>query len=155
MVPASGNIRRDFLSDVQSIVEGKNIFVARYALDKIPASMFEASSGLQEWLLHVFASASYPMQMALLDKFEELPLTIQVTTALARHLARTNEEQFERILQLLSKQEELHNDAIREMTRTLASAERSRAVRMYQMLEGMDIRDPEVRKQLKKHKKIN
>lgn len=155
VIERNGTVKQDFLNDVLRIVEGKNIFIARYALGKIPNEMLGPSAKLQDWLWTVFQSASYPMQMEILKKLENLIFSPGLSTALAEQLSHTNEEQFLKVMALLEKQKSLPEDALLALGEHLNAADPARAARVYETLSQMEVTHATLRKEMKLYKKSN
>ena len=143
-----------FLPDFLSIIQGKNIFTARYALEKIPASLFSSSDSLQAWLWSVYQKSNYTLQLAILEKFKLISLSDSVSIAMSRALANTNDQQFKLVLALL-KAEDLSASTISELAVYLDHSDPSRAEAVYRILSETNTKNGEVRKQLKRYAKSN
>lgn len=98
-----GKVTTGFEADMQQVIRGKNIFTARYALQKVDNQFF-ADKARQLWLWETYQSASYALQIAILKKMINLSLMDKIQEAVAQQLSNTNYEQATLLLKTLSTQ---------------------------------------------------
>ena len=106
VIQKNGNISKSFEQDIEKIIEGKNHFTARTALQKTGNEFF-LQSQKQNWLWKVFQSTSYPMQIAILKKLKTIPLNQTLTEKIADDVAKSNEEQRKLKIEVLKSQPKL------------------------------------------------
>ena len=143
----------NFLPQVLDIVTGRNIFTARYALDKLPTELFNSSDTLQLWLWSVYKQSNYTMQSAVLEKLKEMKLSGGLALSLARELSNANEAQFIQMAALLTNCQTLSEDAIVELAGHLDNLEPQRSALIYQALLNRNISDASVKKKIKRFEK--
>jgi len=143
----------DFLPQVLDIVTGRNIFTARYALDKLPTELFNSSDTLQLWLWSVYKQSNYTMQSAVLEKLKEMKLSGELALSLARELRNANEAQFIQMVALLTNCQTLSENAIVELAGHLDNLEPQRSALIYQALLNRNISDASVKKKIKRFEK--
>ena len=153
-IAASEETPDDILPDILNIIQGKNIFTARYALDKIPADVFSSSDSLQSWLWSVYQQSNYTLQLAILGKLKQIRLSDAVAISVSRALANTNEQQFKLMLELFEP-DQLSAATISELAIYLDHADPSRAAAVYKILSEANTKDSEVRKKLKRYERSN
>src|SRR5690606_31724340 len=105
------------VNNLLNVIGGSNIFTAQYALKNYPSSRLAQSDSIQTWLWSVYQSSHYSLQMAILRKLEEIKLSDELSLSIARRLSMANEEQFTRMLQLLTDQERLPDAALQLVSR--------------------------------------
>jgi hypothetical protein len=144
VMTAEGIVAPDFQSDMQQVIRGKNIFTARFALQKVNAAFF-ADNARQQWLWETYQSASYPLQIAILKKMAMLPLTYTLTEQVAHQVGKVNQEQGNLLLKALSSQPKLSEQTLLILANELNNP--SCATEIYQLLE---LRQPKNRTVQKK-----
>ncbi|MCP1381781.1 hypothetical protein [Runella salmonicolor] len=108
---AEGIVAPDFQSDIQQIIRGKNIFTARFALQKVNAAFF-AEKKRQQWLWETYQSAGYPLQLVILKKMATLPLNNTLTEQAAQQVGKSNQEQGSLLLKALATQPKLSEQTL-------------------------------------------
>lgn len=103
VIQKDGKVSKSFEQDIVKIIEGKNLFTARTALQKTGKDFFSKPQK-QNWLWGVFQSTSYPMQIAILKKLKTIPLNLTLTEKIADDVAKSNEEQRKLKLEVLKNQ---------------------------------------------------
>lgn len=98
-----GKVAEGFEIDMQQVIQGQNIFTARYALQKV-SNQFVGDKTRQVWLWKTYQSASYALQIAILKKMTNLSLIDEVKGAVAQQLGNANHEQATLLLKILSAQ---------------------------------------------------
>lgn len=141
------------LDNLLNVIGGSNIFTAQYALKKYPSSRLAQSDSLQTWLWSVYQSSHYSLQMAILRKLEEIRLLDELSIAIARQLSMSNEEQFTQMLQLLTDQERLPDDALLLVGRQLKNPNPILAEQAYAALSRYPVKNTAIKKQLKQYKR--
>ncbi|KQS31168.1 hypothetical protein [Dyadobacter sp. Leaf189] len=102
VVGKDGSVSKPFEQDLQQIIAGKNIFTAKYALQHVNNSFFE-SEARQVWLWESYQKAAYPLQITMLKKLANIPLTSSLANNLKAALTNANQEQASLINQILAK----------------------------------------------------
>lgn len=103
VVDAAGHVTASYQDDITRIIEGNNIFTAKYALQKAGAGFF---TDRQLWLWETANKAVYPMQMAIYKKMASLVLADKVNLKVAQSLTG-NQEQVKSKLSILAAQPKL------------------------------------------------
>lgn len=103
VINTAGHVTASYEDDITRIIEGNNIFTAKYALQKADADFF---TGRQLWLWEAANKAVYPLQMAIYKKMAALVLTDKVALQVAQSLTG-NEEQVKSKLAILAAQPKL------------------------------------------------
>lgn len=153
VIDEAGAIDAAFLSDILKIISGPNIFMARYALEKIPACLFSSSDSLQAWLWSVYQACPYALQLDMLIKLESVHLTDQMLVDLSRGLQTANEAQFGRILSLLMKQKHLSAAVLENLSQQLDNPNPKCAAAAYNALSARKSKNRSIRKKLRQFKK--
>jgi hypothetical protein len=153
-VSSKRTLSAEFFPLITRIVEADNIFTARYALEKIPSQIFSGNDSLQAWLWTVYKKSHYSLQLAILDKLRTVEVPDSIIDLLALELANANEEQFGRIIKLLASPN-LPASAISKLGSYLHSSDTARAEAVYKVLSANDVKDNEVKKQMKRLAKSN
>ncbi|WP_460984687.1 hypothetical protein [Spirosoma fluminis] len=147
-ISPDGEIFPSFVPDILKIVQGKNLFTARYALQKLSATFFQTDAR-QLWLWDTYQKASYPFQMAILKKLTTIPFRPALTEALALQLPKSNQEQSALLLNLLAQQPKLPDKAQVQLARHLNSSSSELGPALYQLLTRQKPENPDVMAQLK------
>lgn len=127
-----GGVAADFQSDIQQVIRGKNIFTARFALQKVNADFF-ADNARQQWLWETYQSSGYPLQLAILKKMTTLPLTNVLTEQAAQQLSAVNREQAILLLKALAARSTLSAQTLLTLADQLSNE--NCAAEVYQLLE--------------------
>jgi len=106
VIQKDGKVSKSFEPDIEKIIEGKNLFTARAALQKAGNEFFSKPQK-QNWLWEVFQSASYPIQIAILKKLLTIPLNQTLTEKIADDIAKSNKEQRKLKIGVLKNQHRL------------------------------------------------
>src|SRR5690606_15190064 len=128
---------------------------ARYALDRIPPDVFAKGSPYQSWIWTLYKKSSYALQLAILDKVKSVPLSEQLSIAFAGELKQANEEQFGRLLHLLTNQNPLPEKAMLSLTDHLRDSNTRNAARAYQALVKLNIQAGNIKKRIRQFEKSN
>jgi hypothetical protein len=128
-----GIVVTDFQSDMQQIIRGKNIFTARFAVQKVNAEFF-ADNARQHWLWETFQSAGYPLQIAILKKMATLPLINVMAEQIAQQVGKANQEQGNLLLKALSAQSKLSEQT--QLTLAGQLTNENYAAEVYRILEA-------------------
>ncbi|WP_019987591.1 hypothetical protein [Rudanella lutea] len=142
-----GQVPPTFAADVQGVVRGKNIFTARYALQKV-APDFWNDPQRQRWLWDTYLSAGYTLQLAILKKLTTIRLLPTLTEPLAGHLPNANPEQFTLLLNLLAAQPGLSDKTQVNLAGQLNGANPDYTARIYQLLTSLRPRNRAVLAQM-------
>lgn len=143
-----------FLPDILKVARGKNIFTARYALQKIPTGYFSPADTLQDWIWSMYKNSSYPLQIAVLEKLKTIPFSDRLAQAIARGLADSNAEQFSLMLELLTTQKNLSESVVLNLSQYLEDPNQDHATEVYHALVKLPVKDQAIRKKIKQFKKL-
>ena len=100
----SGAVKKPFEKDIETIIAGKNGFIAKYALQHV-GSDFLKTEQRQKWLLETYQKTGYAMQIAILKKLNasNIKTTNSLAANLQSSLSNANEEQTLLIQKILQK----------------------------------------------------
>lgn len=133
-----GNIRKGFEADVRNIIGGKNVFIARYALQKAEPALFTGKKA-QEWLWKTYNAGTYPLQIAMLKRMKDIPLQAPLISGLCAAIANTNAEQFRLMAALLQSAPSLPGKAYRQLADHLSG--NGKAADIYRLLQQLKPED--------------
>ncbi len=128
-----GIVAADFQSDIQQIIRSKNIFTARFALQKVNAAFFN-DNARQQWLWETYQSAGYPLQLVILKKMATLLLTNTMTEQAAQQIGKSNQEQGNLLLKALAVQTKLSEQTLQLLAGHLTNE--NFAAEAYRLLEA-------------------
>jgi len=151
VIDKNGSVKKEYEKDIEQIIKGKNLFTARTALQKTGNDLFSGESK-QIWLWEAYQSASYPMQIAILKKLENISLGKTMTENLAKTLTESNAEQFKLKLGVLQKQKELPEHTLMILANNLNSDNEEYATGIFQVLERFHSTDKDVKDKIEKYK---
>ncbi|MCE6989322.1 hypothetical protein [Dyadobacter sp. CY323] len=97
-----GNVRKGYDADVERIIGGKNIFIAKNALQRVN-STFLSGTSRQNWIWETYEKSSYALQIAILKKLQSVTVNESLANKLKSGLEKSNEEQASLIKQILTK----------------------------------------------------
>ncbi|GGN01935.1 hypothetical protein GCM10010967_40550 [Dyadobacter beijingensis] len=103
VMDAGGTVKKPFEKDIEAIIGGKNLFIAKYALQHTGNDFFKTQER-QSWLWETYLKTGYAMQVAILKKLNGIPLLKSLTANLQASLPHANEEQTLLIQKILQKQ---------------------------------------------------
>ncbi|WP_181954761.1 hypothetical protein [Chitinophaga lutea] len=146
VMDAEGKVKAAYENDIAGIIRGKNIFTARFALQKIHPGFFTPAR--QQWLWDTYTAAAYPLQMAILKKMGSIRLGEAVAVKIASAVTAGNRQQFDAKLSLLAGPGKTSGKVQRQLAAQLADAEPSLAAAMYASLQKMNSKDKTVRQQM-------
>ncbi len=95
-----------FKMPLLNILNGENVFVANYLLKELSPEILN-DHGVQIWLMDVFLTAPYPLQVSILKKLSQLTIIPETSEGLVNHLLETGDEQKKMIFGLLAKEKDL------------------------------------------------
>ncbi|WP_338872614.1 hypothetical protein WBJ53_28415 [Spirosoma sp. SC4-14] len=148
VIDAQGTIWDGFLPDILTIIQGRNVFTARYALQRI-ANPFFLSDARQKWLWETYQKAGYSLQIVILKRLANIPFKPVLTEAIAQELPKANQEQSTMLLNLLASQPTLNDKTQQLLARQLTSPTQDNSAAIYQLLKGLHPHNQEVRTYLK------
>ena len=154
VIDKAGKLAEPFSTDVLRIIRGKNVFTARYALQKIGDPYFFDPSR-QVWLWETYRNAPYPLQLAILKKLAKIPFRTPLAEMTAKDLTKTNPEQFALLLKLLAAQPKLPEKALHTMATQLANPNPDYAAEIYRVLASFRPKDRNVVAKMTAFKKQN
>ncbi|TLU99322.1 hypothetical protein [Dyadobacter luticola] len=102
VMDTKGNVQRDYEADIEKVIGGKNIFIAKNTLQRL-SSDFLSTSKRQAWMWEVYQKSSYALQIAILKKAQSIQVTDSLKGNLKASLEKSNEEQASLIKQILTK----------------------------------------------------
>lgn len=132
VIDSTGNVTATFGPDLLGVMRGKNLFTARYALQKIAPSFFDPDR--QRWLWETYQGATYSLQIAILKKLATLPLSAFLTEQLALRLSEANQEQFALRRNLLAGQPRLSERTLKLLADQLPTATPEYAAELFTLL---------------------
>jgi hypothetical protein len=151
VMDAQGRVKAGYEEDVAGIIRGKNIFTARFALQKVHPAYFTPAR--QQWLWSAYNASAYPLQMAILKKMEGLRLGEAVAVKMAAAVTAGNRQQFEAKLRLLEGVLGGSGKVQRQLAAQLGEAEPSMAADIFAALQKTTITDKLVRRQMAQYEK--
>ena len=146
---AEGNVAADFQLDIQQIIRGKNIFTARFALQKVN-TVFFADNARQQWLWETYQSAGYPLQLVILKKMATLPLTNVMAEQIAQQVGKANQEQGSLLLKSLAAQPKLAEQTLLMLAGQLTNE--NCAAEVYWLLEAQRPKNRTVQQKMTHYK---
>lgn len=133
VIDQTGTVSEAFHPDMLGIIRGKNLFTARYALQKISNRYF-ADSPQQLWLWEAYQTAGYPLQIAILKKLATIPFQDALAERISQQLVNTNKEQFTLMLNLLAAQPKLPTKALQHLASQLDNPNQAYTADIYRIL---------------------
>lgn len=130
-----GVLKAGFESDLEGIIRGRNIFTARFALQKIHAAYFTPAR--QQWLWETYTTTTYPLQMAILKKLGTVKLSEAAALKIAETLNAGNKQQFDAKLALLVVPGKASATLQTSLAQRLGEAEPEKAAAIYTTLQQM------------------
>ncbi len=129
----NGKITPGFEDDIRALINGKNIFIARYTLQQVHPG-FITGAKAQHWLWDAYSRSSYPLQLTVLRKLTAAPLSDAMAKHLATAASTANEEQFRLIMTALQATPRLPGAALEQLAGQLKSAEAGKAAAIHTLL---------------------
>lgn len=142
---ADGSVVPDFQSDIQQVIQGKNIFAARFALQKVSTTFF-SDNARQQWLWETYQSAGYSLQLVILKKMATLLLTNSITEQVAHQVGKANQEQGNLLLKALATQPKLSEQTLLTLANQLTNE--NFAAEIYRVLEARQPKNRTVQKKI-------
>jgi hypothetical protein len=143
VIDKSGNFAPAFNPDLQQIIRGKNVFTARFALQKIGDPYF-SESNRQVWLWETYRTVAYPVQIVILKKLAKIPFRAPLAEMTAKDLTKTNPEQFGLMLKLLAGQPKLPEKALQNLAAQLTNPNPDYTTEIYRVLTTFHPKNREV-----------
>ena len=151
VIGKNGSVKKGYEKDIEQIIKGKNLFTARTALQNTGSAFFSGEPK-QNWLWETYQSASYPMQIAILKKLENMSLAKMILENLSKTLAESNAEQFKLKLGLLAKQKELPAQSLMILADQLNNSNTDYIPEIYQILVQFQPKNRDVITKMEKYK---
>ncbi|MFC5411553.1 hypothetical protein ACFPMF_19690 [Larkinella bovis] len=151
VIDKAGNATAAFSPDLMQIMRAKNLFTARYALQKLSPQFF-AGADRQTWLWETYTKAAYPLQIAILKKLTTVPLRAPLAEQTARALVNANPEQFNLLLNLLASQPKLPEKALQTLAGHLSHSNSEYTAEIYRVLTTLKPKNPAVQARMKVYK---
>ncbi|MGM9509926.1 hypothetical protein ACS5NO_19490 [Larkinella sp. GY13] len=143
VIDKTGKLAEPFSTDVLKIIRGKNVFTARFALQKIGDPYFFDPSR-QVWLWETYRTAPYPLQLVILKKLTKIPFRAPLAEMTAKDLVKTNSEQFALLLKLLADQPKLPEKAMQNLAAHLTNPNPDYATEIYRVLTAFHPKNRDV-----------
>jgi hypothetical protein len=89
----------DYMTAVLPMLDEENVFVAQYAIEKIPSAIFEDASW-QISLIKRYPHLNYKSQDKMLQRLQEVPVTGESMNLLSQQLDKLSENQLDKMLNL-------------------------------------------------------
>ncbi len=147
-ITPTGEIYPGFTPDVLKIIQSKNLFTARYALQKLSPQFFQTDAR-QTWLWDTYQKAGYPFQMVILKKLTTIPFRPTLAEAIVQQLPGANQEQSVLLVKLLTQQPKLPDTAQVHLARQLNNPNAEQRTEIYQLLTKQKPKNQAVIAQLK------
>jgi hypothetical protein len=147
----SGSVKKEYEKDIQQVIQGKNLFTARTALQKTSNDFFSGSQR-QNWLWDTYQSAPYPMQVAILKKLESFELTTPLIEKLSAGAVDSNSEQFRLKMGILTKQKQLSESALLLLANNLKNDNSEYTDEIYEVLAHFHPASKEIRAKMEQYK---
>lgn len=128
-----GKVTPGFEDDIRALINGKNIFIARYTLQQVHPG-FITGTKAQAWLWDTYSRGGYPLQLTVLRKLAAVPLSDVMAKHLVTATAGANEEQFRLIMTALQATKQLPDAAMRQLAGQLKSIDAGKAAAIHTLL---------------------
>ncbi|MBO9151255.1 hypothetical protein ACFOTA_03490 [Chitinophaga sp. GCM10012297] len=152
VMDADGKVQPGYEEDIAGVIRGKNIFTARYALQKVHPDYFEPSKR-QDWLWTAYHKASYPLQMTILKKLSDITVTDKLCNKIAATITEGNREQLKAKLKILSARPKLPVKTQQLLAEQLSHPGMGEDI--YQALKQLKQADASVRQKISAYEKKN
>jgi len=150
----NGLVKKPFENDIEKVISGKNIFTARGALQQTGNDFF-SDTIRQNWLWGAFQAASYPLQIAILKKLINIPLSKTLAEKIADQAVKSNQEQSRLMLNLLGEQPTLSLQTLKVLAAQLDNENTDYTNNIYSLLEKHKPADKEITKSMQQYKTSN
>ena len=150
VIDKKGQVKKEFEKVIEKVIAGKNLFTARTALQKTGNDFFTGISK-QNWLWETYQSASYPMQIAILKKLENVLLTNDLMEKLAVSTIGSNSEQFKLKITILEKQKQLPEPVLLVLAKNLESDNEEYAEKTYQLVAHFQPKSNEIKDKMNQY----
>jgi len=135
VMDTTGMVRAGFLPDILAVLEGDNIFAARYVWQRINLQYF-AKRAQQERLWDIFERARYTQQLALLKRMSALSLDAHVLNDIARKLSEFNPALFKQVLRVIAAQDLLPPFTQEKLLTYLTSSDQEKSRLVYEAMKN-------------------
>jgi hypothetical protein len=129
----NGRIAPGYEKDIRTLINGKNIFIARYTLQQVHPG-FITGAKAQSWLWDTYTKSGYALQLTILRKLATVPLSAAMAKQLAIAAGNANEEQFHLILAALQATPDLPEPVIQQLADQLKNTDATRAAAIHALL---------------------
>jgi hypothetical protein len=92
----------DYMPDILQLLDEGSVFVTQYAIEKIPAVIFE-DEDWQEKLVNRYQHLNYKSQGKMIQRLQEVPVSGKTMNVLCEQLDKLSESQLDEMLQLFAK----------------------------------------------------
>jgi hypothetical protein len=147
-----GKVLAGYEEDMAGIIQGQNIFTARYALQKLHPDYFLPAKR-QAWLWSVYAKAAYPLQMAILKKLAGIQVNEKLCEKIAASATDGNREQLQAKLKILTARPKLPGKALKSLAAQLSHPDMGGDI--YHALKQLNPADKAIQQQLIHHEMKN
>ncbi|MEQ9441347.1 MAG: hypothetical protein RIG62_20045 [Cyclobacteriaceae bacterium] len=128
-----------YMPQLMQIIDRGSIFVARYALNKIPDAIY-ADPQWQLVITEQFPKADFTTQQLLLKRLQSVPVSGESLSILAQQLDQLSEQQLQGVLRLMiDNQASLREDAVDQIVQLVHHANPIYAEQAYKALQQLSV----------------
>lgn len=150
VMDAEGKVQAGYEEDIAGVIRGKNIFTARYALQKVHPDYFLPAKR-QAWLWSTYEKAAYPLQMAILKKLAGIQVNGKLCEKIAASATAGNREQLKAKLKVLTGSQQLPDKALKSLAAQLSHPDMGADI--YDALKQLKPADKAVQQQMTQYEK--
>jgi len=144
----NGKVPAVFLEDIKQVIRGKNIFAARYALQKLNPEQLDAG-----WLWTAGKQSSYAFQLEVLKKMSILNVSEPILHEMIDNLQNTNQAQSVLTINILEQQKQLPVRVAKKLAGLLSNPPSALNDNIYTLLNEKKIKNSEVKQYLLAYQK--
>ncbi|MCF2493860.1 hypothetical protein [Dyadobacter chenhuakuii] len=101
VMDAKGNVKKTFEPDIEKVIDGKNVFIAKNTLQRLSSDFFSGQKR-QNWIWQTYERSPYALQISILKKLNTIALDESLKNNLKSALAKSNDEQISLINKILN-----------------------------------------------------
>lgn len=148
VIDGNGLVRKDYMEDLKHIIQGKNIFAARYALQKISPGQLEA-----QWLWELNNRSNYAYQMEILKKMTEMTVPEKILQMMIGAFPNFNQTQSALVVNIIASQKQLSAKVIKILSELLNNPPSDINDRIFSLLSERKIADSVVKQNMLAYQK--
>nr|WKN37240.1 hypothetical protein K4G66_00770 [Tunicatimonas sp. TK19036] len=138
-----------YMPQIMSIIKNGSLFVARYALNKIPDTIY-ADPEWQLALVEQFPEADFTTQQLLLKRFQSLEMGSESLRVLSQQLDQLSEQQLqEALLLMINNQSALDDNTMNRIVQLVHHENPIYAEQAYEALQQLSVNNDQVKSALK------